>query len=152
MPELYQYWPDAPKRTPFSQHKYIHLNVWGLVINAKNKVKPCWKKGPQAINNHAYWLGCDWCQQWSIRHMASEISISTGPANGLASNRRQTIIPSKIYRHSASIGVKVSEWLSLTSFFGNNWGRFNPYKPCIYNQYIRIIIFPLIFKFWSTSI
>ena len=27
MPELYQYWPDAPKRTPFSQHKYIITSI-----------------------------------------------------------------------------------------------------------------------------
>ena len=92
---------------------------------------------------------------WSIHHMASEISISTGPADGLASNRHHTIISSKIYWHSASIWVKVSEWLSLTPFLEIKHRYrcgFNPYKPRIYNQYIGIMIFPHIFKFWSTSI
>ena len=61
--------------------------------------------------HHAWWITAI-NLLWSIHHMVSEISIITAPGNGLALNRCQAIISSKIYRHLVSIlPVKVSEWL-----------------------------------------
>ena len=38
----------------------------------------------------------------------------------------------------------VSEWLSLTAFWGDSGhqGPYSPYKPCNHSLYIGIIIFP----------